>query len=122
MLSGDRTPISGNSSATITVESPIRSSTLMSLPSGTGTRLFSLAPRTSAYHAAARAAPRTTMCALTVCIPSGMASVPSWFIDVLLSYGRCVGPHQRVHHGAMVVEGYLLCPAHRTDYGMVSAS
>src|SRR5215211_1513775 len=88
-LCGERTPISGNSSATITAESPNQSSTLMSFPPGTGMRLRSSAPRAAAYHSAARAASLTTMCGVMVCIPSGIAFTLGSPIVVLLhtSYG-----------------------------------
>src|SRR5215204_4285446 len=83
-LCGERIPISGNSSATITAESPNQSSTLISLPPGTGMRLRSSAPKASAYHSAARAAFRTTMCGVMVCIPSGTAFTLGSVIVVLL--------------------------------------
>src|SRR5215204_6102359 len=95
-LCGERTPISGNSSATITAESPNQSSTLMSLPPGTGMRLRSSAPRAPVYHSAARAASRTTMCGVMVCIPSGIAFTLGWVIVVLL-HGPlgAAGPYNR---------------------------
>jgi len=70
---GETMPISGNSSATITAESPNHSSTDMSLPPGKGTRLRSSAPNAVLYHSTARAASRTTMCGVMVCIPPGIA-------------------------------------------------
>ena len=83
-LSDERTPISGNSSATTTVESPKRSLTLMSLPPGTGLRLYSLAPKAFVYHSAVRAAPLTTMCGVTVCVPSGTGLAVGSVIALLL--------------------------------------
>ena len=54
------TPISGNSSASMTVVSPKASSTYISLPPGSGMRLRSCAPSASTYQAAARPASLTT--------------------------------------------------------------
>jgi len=67
IVSGESTSGSGNSSASITVESPKCSSMLRSLPSGRGTRLRSSAPSARTYHRAASDAPRTTMCGVIAC-------------------------------------------------------
>ena len=63
--SGDRIPKSGNSLATYTGVSPILSSTVMTLPPGSGTRLTSTAPKACEYHEAAASASGTTTWGVT---------------------------------------------------------
>jgi len=65
IVPGATTPASGNSLATATAASPKRSSTLITLPPGSGMRLTSSAPNASAYQRAAPSAAGTTMCAVT---------------------------------------------------------
>src|SRR5829696_6480015 len=72
-VSGERIPKSGNSSATITGESPNQSSTYITLPFGSGNRSRSLAPNARWYHPDAAIASWTTMCGVIVCIPAGIA-------------------------------------------------
>src|SRR5215207_6505052 len=66
-------PISGNSSAIITAESPNQSSIDMILPLGRLTRVRSSAPNARVYHSAARSASWTTMCGVIAWNPAGIA-------------------------------------------------
>ena len=68
-------PISGNSSASFSGESPMQSSIDMNRPSGTGIRDRSTAPKTSRYQSAARAAPRTTTWGVSVWKPAGVVGI-----------------------------------------------
>src|SRR5215208_3245136 len=121
-------PISGNSSATITAESPNQSSTLMSFPPGTGMRLRSSALRAAAYHSAARAASRTTMWGVMVCIPSGIAFTLGSVIVVLLDGPLgSVEPYHRItiawpddgSTGCFRVEGTYMCSERKRTFGQV---
>jgi len=59
IVSGETMPMSGNSLPT--TESPKASWTVITLPSGSGIRLSSRAPKTLAHQLVASAASRTTM-------------------------------------------------------------
>jgi hypothetical protein len=54
------------------------------LVAGQGYAARSSAPRAAVYHSAARAASRTTMWGVMVCIPSGIAFALCWVTVVLL--------------------------------------
>src|SRR5215211_682153 len=72
-VSGERIPKSGNSSATITGESPNQSSTYITLPFGSRNRSRCLAPKARWYNSDAATASWTTMCGVIVCIQAGTA-------------------------------------------------
>jgi hypothetical protein len=74
--SGDSIPASGNSLAMWTGESPIRISTVITVPPGSGTRVISCAPNARAYQLAAALASVATMWAVT-------------FIAVMLADSGC---------------------------------
>jgi hypothetical protein len=72
--------MSGNSSASITLESPKRTSIWMNLPPGTGILLPTWAPNACWYQSAACAAPPTTRCGVIVRAMGELARSVSWFI------------------------------------------
>src|SRR6266545_5730700 len=90
--------MSGNSSASITLESPKRSSIWMNLPPGTGILGPTCAPNACRYHSAARAAPRTTRCGVMVWVGGELArSIPSFIGSSTLVAWRVRGTDQHTH-------------------------
>ena len=90
-----------------TDESPIRSSTLITFPPGSGTRPTSSAPNARAYQAAAASASGTTMWALTSivsgCVRKAMAAGQVLFgrpgsVDILQGRIKVFGPGDEGGH------------------------
>src|SRR5215217_2472914 len=104
IVSGETIPISGNSLPTCMTDSPMASSTVITLSPGSGMRLSSRALNAFAYHAAAASASGTTRCASTFTLatirPSPHAGLVRLSGEICVAGGR---NHERLAKVAVEV-------------------